>query len=73
LEVDEYLEMISCLLTDLLGRWPELGLQTRQTLCSFTESALTIVYEREDLDLDPTAIFKPIMSGFLSAAGMFNP
>lgn len=64
--------MISCLLTDLLDHWTELSLPTCQTLCNFTESALTALYEREDLDLDPTALFKPIMSGFLSAAGMLS-
>jgi hypothetical protein len=72
LEFKQDLEMISCLLTDLLDHWTELSLLTRQTLCNFTESALTALYEREDLDLEPTVLFKPIISGFLSAAGLYS-
>lgn len=61
--------MIEYLLTDLLENWTELSLQTRRSLCDFIKSALTSLYDSENIHLDPTVVFKPIMSGLLYAAG----
>lgn len=61
--------MVACLLTDLFENWTELNLHTRKSLCEFVKSVLVALYEAENFQLDSSAIFKPIMSGFLFAAG----
>ncbi|KAI8090817.1 hypothetical protein BDF21DRAFT_412239 [Thamnidium elegans] len=68
---DEYeFEMISYLVTDLLENWADLSLHTRKSICEFVKSILTTLHMSESFHLDPTTIFKPIMSGFLYAAGV---
>lgn len=67
---DEYaVEMITCLVADLLDHWKELNLQTRQSLCSFVKAILIELYDTENLHLDIHTLFKPVMAGFLYAAG----
>ncbi|KAI8636905.1 hypothetical protein BD408DRAFT_425387 [Parasitella parasitica] len=68
---DEYaVEMITCLVADLLDNWKQLTLQTRQSLCSFVKAILLELYVTENLHLDTHTLFKPVMSGFLNAAGI---
>lgn len=67
---DEYeFEMVACLLTDLFENWTELNLHTRQSLSEFVKSMLVALYEAENFQLNLSTLFKPIMSGFLFAAG----
>lgn len=61
--------MISYLVTDLLENWADLSLHTRKSICEFVKAILTGLYMSESFQLDPTTVFKPIMSGFLYAAG----
>lgn len=65
-------EMVACLLTDLFENWTELNLHTRQSLSDFVKSVLTALYETENFQLNSSPLFKPIMSGFLFAAGKVN-
>lgn len=61
--------MIGYLLNDLLENWVDLSLFTRKSVCEFVKSVLTKLYDTENIQLDTTTLFKPIMSGFLYAAG----
>ncbi|KAL7335617.1 hypothetical protein PS15p_201064 [Mucor circinelloides] len=68
---DEYaVEMITCLVADLLDHWKELNLQTRQSLCHFVKAILQELYDAEHLHLDVCTLFKPVVTGFLHATGM---
>jgi hypothetical protein len=64
-------DIIVKLLTDLLDNWTQLNLSTRISLCDFTKSALIAFYNFEGLELDPTVVFKSVLSGFLYATGTF--
>lgn len=67
---DEYaVEMITCLVTDLTDHWKELSLQARQSVCHFVKAVLVELYDTENLHLDVHTLFKPVVSGFLHAAG----
>lgn len=67
---DEYaVEMITCLAADLLDHWKELSLQTRQSVCHFVKAILVKLYDTEHLHVDVHTLFKPVVSGFLHAAG----
>lgn len=60
---------MSCIISDMLDYWVELTLNSRQMLCELVQSILTSVCNMETIQLDITAHLKPIISGFLFAAG----
>ncbi|RCH93122.1 hypothetical protein CU098_006778, partial [Rhizopus stolonifer] len=54
-------------IVDLLDFWPELSLQTKESIHLFVKHALTALYDNQ---VGITATFKLIMAGFLHAAGV---
>ncbi|KAI8353363.1 hypothetical protein BD560DRAFT_357697 [Blakeslea trispora] len=57
-------------MTDLLDCWPKLSICTKESMYQFTRSLLTALYDQQIVQLNTAIIFKPVMTGFLQAAGV---
>ncbi|OBZ86292.1 Serine/threonine-protein kinase SMG1 [Choanephora cucurbitarum] len=64
------LELVVIIMTDLLDCWAKLSLCTKEFIHQFTKNLLTALYNQQNIRINATVTFKPIITGFLHAVGV---